>query len=120
MNSGLWNFGDRGWSVRPIYHSVASFTRHANPGDPACRTESTDPARLRGVRIGDTLYWANEGNEAVTVALDGFEADTVRIMTKDTIDGDRETGQVKDIGEDMSFNAPPRSFGYAHGSGGRP
>ena len=120
MNSGLWNFGDRDWSVRPIYHSVASFTRHANPGDPACRTESTDPARLRGVRIGDTLYWANVGNEAVTVALDGFEADTVRIMTKDTIDGDRETGQVKDIGEDMSFHAPPRSFGYAHGSGGRP
>ncbi len=116
MNSGLWNFGDRDWTVRPIYHSVASFTRHSEPGDPVYTVTSSDAARARGARVGNTLYWVNVSGEPVTISLDGYEADRVRVMKEDNIAGDRETGAVEPLDDGQVFTAPPYSFGYAYAS----
>ena len=37
MGFGLWNFADRDWSVRPVYHSMANFMRYTKAGDTVSR-----------------------------------------------------------------------------------
>jgi hypothetical protein len=113
MNFGLWNFADRGWSPRPIYHVVASFCRNTEAGDPVWKCASTHPDRIKGVKAGETLFWVNLGDAPTRVAIQGFEPRTLRIMTEDTLSGDRECGSVIEGSGCASFTAPPRSFGYA-------
>ncbi len=113
MNFGLWNFADRDWAVRPVYHSVAAFTRNTQRGDTAYKVESSRPDAVRAARVENTLFWANVSDQEATISLEGFEAGQVRILTEDTIEGDRETGILLDGLNSSEFTIPPKSFGYA-------
>lgn len=113
MNFGLWNFADRGWSPRPIYHVVANFCRNTEAGDPVWKCLSTHPDWVKGVKAGETLFWVNLSDAPTRIEIQGFEPRTLRIMTEDTLSGDRECGAVIEGSESSRFTAPPRSFGYA-------
>ncbi len=113
MQFGLWNFGDRDWTVRPVYHSVAAFTRNTQHGDTAYKVTSSHDHAVRAARVEDTVFWANVSDESVDVVIDGFEAAQVCIMTEDTLEGDRETGVLLDALNGSEFTVPPKSFGYA-------
>jgi hypothetical protein len=111
MRFGLWNFGDRGWSVRPVYHAVAAFTRNTRAGDRVYRCESTHPHTIRAVRVGDTLFWVNLSDRETPVRLRGFRPAWMHIYTEDSLEGDRECGLRQPLRRN-AFTAPPKSFGY--------
>jgi len=113
MNYGLWNYKDRDWEVRPVYHAVASLCRHTEPGEAVLGCDSSHPAYAKGTVVGDTLFWVNPSTTAVDVRLSGFRTDEVRIYTERSLDGDRETGYATALDEKDGFFAPPMSFGYA-------
>lgn len=112
MGFGLWNFADRDWGIRPVYHSMANFMRHTKAGDTVFRCESAHPAYVRAARAGDTLFWVNLHDQPVEVTLAGFDAKSVRIHTEDTLAGDAECGTLVES-PGNAFTAPPLSFGYA-------
>lgn len=113
MHFGLWNFADRGWAVRPIYHVVTSFCRNTEPGDPVWKCVSTHPDWVKGVKAGNTLFWVNLSDTETPIEIRGFTPKTLRIMTETTLTGDRECGSVVEGAEAACFAAPPKSFGYA-------
>jgi hypothetical protein len=113
MDYGLWNYKDRGWNPRPVYHAFANFTRLTEAGDTVRRVESNHPAHVKGTIVGRTLFWVNAGPVAAEVQIEGFRTRQVRIHTEDTLEGDRECGTVMEIRAGR-FLAPPMSFGYAH------
>lgn len=112
MNYGLWNYKDRGWQVRPVYHAWAAFCRLTEPGDPVYRCESSVPAHVLAARIGDVLFWVNRGDEPAEVHVRDMTLSTARIMTEATLQGDRECGTEGPL-QEGAFTAPPQSFGYA-------
>lgn len=113
MNCGLWNFGDRQWSIRPIYHVIAAFCRNTAPGDPVWRCRTTHPDWVKAAKVGDTLFWVNLSDTAVQVEVQGSIPKSVRILSEDTLAGDRECGVKVEYAGPAGFSAPPRSFGYA-------
>ena len=117
MRFGLWNFGDP-WDVRPIYHVVAAFARNTRAGDSVWRCDSTQPDWVKAVHAGDTLFWVNLADRPMEIRVQGFQAETVRIMTEETLEGDRECGRLLPWG-DGRFTAPPKSLGYARQDGMR-
>lgn len=114
MNYGLWNFKDRGWETRPVYHAWSMFCRLTEAGEPVYRCESSHPHAIRGACVGDTLFWVNEADVPATIVISGFAGSSVRTYTQSTLHGDRECGTASSIEED-SFRAPARSFGYVMG-----
>jgi hypothetical protein len=112
MNFGLWHFGDRGWKLRPVFHTVAGFCRHTDPGDVVWKCISTHPGRVKGVRAGDTLFWVNRTQQPARVSVENYTVKRVRIFTEDTLDG-LETAGLRIEAEDNAFTAPPMSFGQA-------
>ncbi len=113
MNYGLWNYRNRDWAVRPVYHAIANLCRNTEAGDRAVRCESSHPTYAKGAVVGDTLFWVNPGTRAVDVRLVHFPVDEVHVYTEDTISGDRETGYTVPADGTGTFPAPPMSFGYA-------
>jgi hypothetical protein len=113
MNYGLWNFKDRGWTVRPIYHVAAMFSRLTHSGQPVTRVQSTAPAFANATLVGDTLFWVNPSAHGVQVQVRGAELREVCVMTEGNIHGDRETGQTIPAPQGGVFEAPAMSFGYA-------
>jgi len=113
MNFGLWHFVDRDSEVRPVYHSMTAFTRHARAGMPATRVESTHAEHVNATRVEDTLFWFNAGAQAQRIRVEGAVLREVRAYTEDTLEGDRFTGVPLEF-TDGAFTAPPMSFGYAH------
>ncbi len=112
MNYGLWNYKDRGWETRPVYHAIANFTRFTESGDSVLRCESSHPSYLRAVCVGPALFWVNPSEEAVGVQVSGFEPVLFRVMTESTVSGDREAGyEAERTGE--VYAVPGMSFGYA-------
>lgn len=112
MHYGLWNFKDRGWKPRPVYHAWASFCRMTQAGAKVRQCVSSSPGQVAGAAVGDTLLWVNQGDEPAPVRLSGFEAKEVRAMTEPTLKGDRECGVVEEV-KGGRFLAPAQSFGCA-------
>jgi len=112
MNYGLWNYKDRGWQVRPVYHAWAALCRLTEPGDAVYRCDSTAPAHVLAARIGDNLFWVNRADASAKIHITGMPLTTARILTETTLLGDRESGTETPITEG-TFTAPPQSFGYA-------
>lgn len=110
MRFGLWDFGAP-WRVRPIYHAVAAFCRNTSAGDSVWRCDSSESDWVKAARVGETLFWVNLAEAPMEIRVEGFQANTVRIMTEDTLEGDRECGILIPF-ENGHFAAPPKSFGY--------
>jgi len=112
MNFGLWHFVDRDSKVRPVYHSLAAFSRHSAAGMQAYRCDSSHRDHVDAARVGDTLFWFNDGAHPQPIRVEGMHLGRVRVYTEITLAGDRETGVLVDI-TDNRFIAPARSFGFA-------
>ena len=110
MNYGLWNFKNRDWSVRPVYHLWADFSRLTRAGDPVFRCDSSSPAHVLAARIGNALFWVNQSDAEAEIVVEGMPLKEVRIYTENTLSGDRECGAVVPVAGGK-FNAPPQSFG---------
>lgn len=112
MNYGLWNFKDDGFRTRPVYHAWAPFSRLTRRGDAVRRCEAAPAGRVTAAHAGDTLFWVNESDVPAEVIIEGASPKTVRIMTEETLEGDRDCGKEIPL-ENGRFTSPPRSFGYA-------
>lgn len=110
MNYGLWNFKDRDWSVRPVYHAWSMLTRHTRAGDRVVRCETSHPL-LQAALVGGTLFWVNQHTAPLRVSIEGFAGRELRRMCAETLSGDRETG-VHETLDGAEFTAPARGFGY--------
>ncbi len=111
MNYGLWNYKDDNWNVRPVYHAWANFTSETEAGEKVMRVESSHPRQVKATRVGETLFWVNTTDQSLPVKVVGVTGDKVRIQTKETLQGDRESGTIEPMKE-WGFTAPPQSFGY--------
>ncbi len=112
MNYGLWNHKKDNYWVRPVYHAWAMFSRFTKGGDAVRRCESINAAYVSGVYAGDTLFWVNQSDKPMELAISGITPEVVCIMKEDNLNGDRECGDVMEL-KDGRFTAPPMSFGYA-------
>lgn len=111
MNYGLWNYKDRGWALRPVYHAWENFCRLTEPGDKVLRTHSTAPGTVQGVVVGSTLFWVNSSEGSCEVQVAGFDGTRVTLCSEGKPDpASVETGEVNL--KTGSFTAPPMSFGY--------
>jgi hypothetical protein len=112
MNYGLWEFKDKDWRPRPVYHAWAPFSRFTEPGDRVRKCVSSHPDHVRGAVVNTTLFWVNQSETPAEVIIKGLSPKEVRIMTETTLSGDRECGAVQPV-DHQRFAAPPMSFGYA-------
>jgi hypothetical protein len=116
MTFGLWNYKDRGWGIRPVFHSHAAFTRFTDAGDTVykCTTGAYD--HFKAAATDNTIFWVNISDAPIEVSIAGFSVDKVQIMTEQNItSSDRDVGKrITGLG-DSSFTAPPQSFGYILG-----
>lgn len=112
MLFGLWNFKDRDWGIRPVYHSVASFCRLTEAGDEVYRCTTTQ-ADAKAARVGDVLFWVNGSATAKKIAVEGAELKSATIMTEDTLEGERECGETVKEFKDNVLHVPASSFGHA-------
>lgn len=110
MKYGLWNFRDRGWALRPVFHATALWTRHARPGATAHRVESSHPDHVRAVRVGDLIFWVNESPTETPLSITGFAPGSVMVFTEDALPSDTREPEWRSIsGEGVRL--PARSFG---------
>lgn len=110
MGFGLWEFKDKNWEIRPVYHAMASLMRLTNSGDRSFRCESPLDTFKIG-RVENTLFWTNQEETTLTVHLENFSPHILRVFTEDTVEGDRLAGKKVQLGGKKKFTAPPRSFG---------
>jgi len=111
MNYGLWNYKDRSWQTRPVYHAWANFCRNTRAGDAVRECVSSSPGHVTAALVGKTVFWVNRSNETAEVSVTGFNATEGRVMTESTLHGDRECGAPLKL-DKGHFTAPPQSFGY--------
>ncbi|MBP8130729.1 MAG: hypothetical protein KA184_14210 [Candidatus Hydrogenedentes bacterium] len=109
MRFGLWDFGGD-WAVRPVYHAVACFTRHAKAGDVVRRCVSSYPDGFKAVRVGDTVFWANTSERSLEARIEDFPAAYARAWTENDVGGESESG-TETLLEQGACAVPPRSFG---------
>ena len=111
MNYALWNYKDRGWSLRPVFYTWANFCRLTKSGDKVYRCTSSHPKNVSAAKVGDVLFWVNCGEGQAQVQLDGMQAREVHVWTEGPCGGVTETGSV--LGEPAStFRVPGMSFGF--------
>jgi hypothetical protein len=110
MNYGLWNFKNRDWSVRPVYHAWAQFTRLTEAGD-AVRPCTTSHPSVKAVVVGERLFFVNTSDTATRLRVEGLDVEQVRVMQETSLHGDRECGEVVKVEEGV-FVAPAMSFGH--------
>jgi len=115
MDFGLWRYKDKDWSIRPVYHSVAMFTRMLRAGDKAYKVNSSHPWKVRAARAGDTVFWVNMSDENAPIKLNGFSASQATVLTETNLSGERACGDKVAV-KDGIFTVPACSFGYMKGS----
>ncbi len=111
MTYGLWEYKDTNWKPRPVYYSWTPFTRLTQPGDKVRACESNHPSQVSGAVVGNSFFWVNQSDQAADVELKGIKLSSVRVMTENTLSGDRECGTDVEAANGK-FAAPARSFGY--------
>jgi len=111
MDFGLWRYKDNDWAIRPVYHSVAMFSRQIATGDKAYDVTTSHLRRFKVARAGNTLFWVNMSDSKTPVQISGFDCWKAVVMTEGNIKGDRDCGDVMVV-KGNKFTAPPRSFGY--------
>ena len=116
MYYALWDWKDENWQTRPVYHAWSMFTRFVRAGDAPRVCRSTHPDQVTGGFVNDRLFWVNLTSGKAEIHIEGVELAQVRVMTEDTLEGDRECGQVLEVAGNQ-FTVPPQSFGYATARG---
>jgi hypothetical protein len=114
MKYGLWNFKDRDWSLRPVFHAAALWTRHARPGETAYRVRSTHPDHVRAVRVGRQILWVNLADRPVELDVQGFEASRLVAYTEDNLPSDTAMPPAESISSPR-IRLPARAFGLLAG-----
>ncbi|MBI1320721.1 MAG: hypothetical protein GC168_17490 [Candidatus Hydrogenedens sp.] len=79
MGYGLWNFKNRDWSLRPVYHAWKSLLDHTKPGDPVFPARSSHPGRVEGVRVGEGVFWVNDTAQPVALRILPREGSEVKV-----------------------------------------
>ena len=110
MNYALWNYKDREWELRPVFHAWANFCRLTKPGDKVYKCTSSHPKNVSAARVGDVLFWVNCGDQA-QIQLDGMKATEVRTWTEGPCNSVTKSGANLSV-PTSTFNAPPMSFGF--------
>ncbi len=111
MNYGLWNFKDRGWSIRPVYHAVGCFTRMTEAGAAVRRCESSHPAHVDAAVVGNVAFWVNQAGRDVPLVFSKRLRGHATAYTPGTVAEDDSMGIALPIRANQ-FDAPPQSFGY--------
>ena len=111
MNYGLWNYRDRGWGVRPVYHALGCFTRMTHSGDAVRKCESSHPAYVAAAVAGTRVFWVNQADREVSVACSAPLTGPATAYTRDNVATDDSLGMHLAV-ERNRFVAPPQSFGY--------
>lgn len=120
MNFGLWHFVDRDSEVRPVYHSIAAFTRHTQAGDRVYRCDASHPDTVDAARVGEVLFWVNDNPHPQRIAVRGMRLGAVHAFTDPAPLDDRDEGAAVPVTPDEDgtiFVAPAQSFGWATGEG---
>jgi len=112
MLFGLWNYKDRDWGIRPVYHSMASLCRLSETGDVVYRCTTTQPD-VKAARVGNTLFWVNGSATAKHIQVKGFSIKSANIMAEDTLFGERECGITEINFTHNTLHVPAQSFGSA-------
>ena len=114
MNFALWDDIYNNQTTRPVYHAWANLTRNSSSGNSVSKAASTDPS-IKASKVGNTIFWINNSYRYKPIRIEGLPLATrVKIMTENTIQGDREAGTTKLLTRTKTFWAPPRSFGYVY------
>ena len=111
MNYGLWNFKDRDWAIRPVYHAIGCFTRMTERGAAVRRCESSHPRHVNAAVVGNVVFWINQAPRPVTIRFSEALDSPATAYTRDTVSADDSPGTSHTVTEDR-FDAPPESFGY--------
>ncbi|MEN8256187.1 MAG: hypothetical protein ABFR33_12040, partial [Verrucomicrobiota bacterium] len=111
MLFGLWNYKDRDWSIRPVYHSMASLCRLTEAGDTVYRCTTTQPG-VKAARVGNVLFWVNGSATAKDIRIKGADLKSANIMAEDTLEGERECGKMVAEFKGNVLHVPPKSFGH--------
>ena len=111
MNYGLWNYRDRGWGIRPVYHALGCFTRMTEAGDPVRKSVSSHPAHASAAVVRDVVFWVNQADREVPLVFSAALAGPATAYTRDTVTADDSLGMEVPVRQNR-FVAPPQSFGY--------
>jgi len=111
MNYGLWNYRDRGWGIRPVYHALGCFTRMTETGDPVRKSVSSHPAHASAAVVRDVVFWVNQADRKVPLVFSAALAGPATAYTRDTVTADDSLGMEVPVRQNR-FVAPPQSFGY--------
>jgi hypothetical protein len=111
MKYGLWNFKDKDWSLRPVFHAFSLFPRFSEAGDAVHTVDSTHPQHLRAARIGARVFWVNQSTEPLVTQLEGLNAKQAVIFTEQALPVDTRLPAAQPL-EGHTVTLPARSFGY--------
>lgn len=110
MEFGLWDFADRGWALRPVFHALALFTRYTEVGDRVHVCRTTDPACVSAVRVGSVVFWVNTHDTVQRLHWKGGKAEEVRAVTEASARSETEAEIILSL-DNEAFSAPAYSFG---------
>lgn len=113
MHFGLWDFGG-GWTLRPVFHAVAAFTRNTEAGEPLHAVASSHPQSVRAIVVGDTLLWANRAADTIAMRIEPPRGGAGRTYAEDSGFTRLETGTPVTFAPGNEFAVPPRSFGFVN------
>lgn len=111
MKYGLWNFKDKGWSLRPVFHAFSLFPRFSERGDAVQRVTSSHPDHLRAARIGTKVFFVNQSAAPLPTQVAGFPVRQVVLYTEATLPSDTGLPAAEAV-TGGQCTLPPRSFGY--------
>jgi len=121
MTRALWKFKDstdpnkltlaQRWKPRPVFYLWNDLCSLTEPGVKVRKCTSSQPAHITAVRVGDVLFWANRAAKTARIRIEGFDADSVHIVTEKSLRSDMDYGTIQSLKEG-TFNAPAKSFGY--------
>lgn len=122
MKTGLWQFKDKNWEVRPTYHSWALMAKYTRP-DSAIYNITGTPAYLDTVALlspeGNwTILAANRSNNPQNVSIQHHgamnSALTTYVFSQDTVSTDdaliASNGTVQCTEQQVEFSLPANSF----------
>lgn len=111
MTYGLWDDRENDWRLRPVYFSWRNFCRLTDPGDTVipCRVEPR--GGVDAARVGNVLFWVNEGTNEPTLSLDDAEIEEGRFWNRESVEANDHEGKDLDLGG-TQIPLPSKSFGW--------
>lgn len=111
MTYGLWDERENDWRLRPVYFSWRNFCRLTEPGDTVipCRVEPL--GAFDAVRVGNVLFWANEGATEPTLSINDAVIEEGRFWDRELVEANNHEGKGLDLGG-APTRLPSNSFGW--------